>query len=173
MNEPARNLSESPTAARNPAPEAARGGAQPDLEGKAAAGGAKVETKAMVGRKSSVHRYDATEESLRRFCQAIGGRYRGEAPPTFMTIFRVGEFEILKQMSIPLQSVLHADQEYRYEAPILAGDPIEYQTVLTRAFEKTGSSGSMRFFVFDTEVRALRAEGPVVVGGSKTTLIVR
>ena len=127
----------------------------------------------MTGTRSSVHHYQATEESLRRFCEAVGARYREEAPPTYMTIFRQGEFEILDKMSIPLKNVLHADQEYRYVNGIRAGDSIEFETVLTRAFEKGGSTGLMRFFVFDTEVRARRESGLVVIGSAKSTIISR
>lgn len=121
--------------------------------------------------------FDVTEDRLKEFCAAVGGRYRGEAPPTFMTVLRDGEFELFKEMGIPLKSVLHGDQEFRYLRPIRPGDRIEYQTVVSKAFEKQGSSGLMRFIVFETELRAGGAVGgasqPALVGVSKTTVIVR
>lgn len=173
MNEPARNLSES-SAARAQSSGALGVDSRHGEEAKTLPGASKMEIKAMVGLQSSVYRYSVTETALREFCEAVGARYRGEASPTFMTVFRIGEFELLREkMGIPLSAVLHADQEYRYETAILPGDEIDYQTALTRAFEKTGSSGSMRFFVFDTEVRFRRGEEAGVIGYCKTTLIVR
>jgi hypothetical protein len=132
-----------------------------------------LDLKAAVGRKSANHSYLASEEKLRAFCAAVGAPYRGEAPPTFMTVFRQAEFELLDQMGIPLRSVLHADQEFRYSEPIRPGDEIEYQAVVSRAFEKTGSSGAMRFLVFDTEVHIKRDQGNLVAGNSKTTIVSR
>lgn len=129
--------------------------------------------KSQVGKKSSRRQYAVTEAKLRELCAAVGAKYRGEAPPTFMTILRHGEFELWDRLGVELSSVLHADQEYEYEGPILPDDRLEYETVMSKAFEKQGSAGAMRFMIFDTDVYAVRSGAAVRVGTGRTTVIVR
>ena len=126
-----------------------------------------TDIKSFLHHRSNVHKFEVTEGRLRAFCQSVGAEYRESAPPTFMTVFRDGEFELFDRMGIQLKTVLHADQEYRYENLILPGDQLEFQAVMTKAFEKKSSKGSvMRFLTFETEVKVRRTEGWVLAGVS-------
>lgn len=130
--------------------------------------------KANVGRKAPVQTYDATEARLKAFCDAVGAKYRGEAPPTFMAVLLPGMFKLLDEIKVPLKSVLHTDQEYQYHQPILPNDQLVYETTLGKALEKQGKTGSMKFMVFDTIVHATRGGVPGLhVGTCKTTIITR
>ena len=129
--------------------------------------------RSFVGQSSGTHAFSVTEAALQEFCAAVGARYRGGAPATFMTVFRHGEFELLDRMEFPLKSALHADQEFRYDAPIRAGDEVEYRATLTKAFEKNGATGPMKFLVFETVIHARRGAENILVGSSKTTIIIR
>lgn len=129
--------------------------------------------KSLVGQRSEIQTFHVTEERLKQFCAAVDAEYEGEAPPTFMTIFRESEFRIFKVLNIELSRVLHADQEYRYLDKILPGDTLEFDTVLTKAVEKQISTGTSLFMVYETDLRARRGGQTVPVGVSKTTVIVR
>lgn len=122
-----------------------------------------------VGETASGYRESADAERIRRFCEAVGAPISEVAPPTFMTVFRKGEFDLFSKLGIPLARVLHAEQEYVYRGVIRAGDEVTYETRLTHVLEKNGASGSMHFLTFETEVAT--ASGPA--GLSKTTIVVR
>jgi hypothetical protein len=129
--------------------------------------------KALIGKRSETKTFRVTEERLKQFCAAVNTPYEGEAPPTFMTVFRDSEFKVFSDFGIALSRVLHADQEYRYTGKILPGDELEFDTVLSRAIEKQLSTGTSMFMVYETEIRARRGGNVVPVGQSKTTVIVR
>lgn len=129
--------------------------------------------KSKVGQKSSRKTFEVTEARLRQFCDAVSAKYRGEAPPTFFTILRQGEFELWRDLGIELSKVLHADQEYFYDEPVRPGDHLEYETVMTKAIEKQSRLGATRFMVFDTEFFVRRPAGLFRVGTAKTTVIVK
>jgi hypothetical protein len=125
------------------------------------------------GLKSKKKTFSVTEEHLRAFCESVGSKYRGHASPTFMTVLREGEFDLLDEMGIKLSQALHADQEYVYEDQILAGDVLSFESTLTKAFEKKSSKGTMKFMVFETQFVATRAGKEIPVGCAKSTIIVR
>jgi hypothetical protein len=125
--------------------------------------------KSLVGQRSEKQTFHVTEEHLKSFCAAVGAEYEGEAPATFMTLFRHSEFAVFDQLGIPLSRILHVDQEYRYMGKIVPGDDLEFDTVLSKALEK----GSSTFMVYDTEIRVRRDGAFAPVGHSKTTVIVR
>lgn len=129
----------------------------------------KSDIKASVGMRSEVQKFSVTESHLKQFCEVIGTPFVGEAPPTFLTVFREGEFRILANLGLSLSSLLHADQEFTYFRKILPGDQLEYDSTLTKAIEKKGKSGSTYFLVYETEIRRSNE----VVGTSKTTVISR
>ncbi|MDR3607971.1 MAG: MaoC family dehydratase N-terminal domain-containing protein [Oligoflexia bacterium] len=130
--------------------------------------------KSFIGREAPITPYHATEEKLKAFCAAVGAKYRGEAPPTFMAVLLPGMFKLLDEIGIPLSAVLHTDQEYCYKQPILPNDRLTYVTKLVKALEKQSKTGSMKFMVFETSVTASRAGGSdIEVGACKTTIITR
>ncbi len=127
-----------------------------------------MDLKNFVGKKIGPYTDQASPDRVAAFIAAVGAKDRGEAPPTFMTVCRRGEFELLEQMGIPLSRVLHGEQEYLYEGRILSGDTLSYESWLAQAFEKKGST-PLQFLVFETHVSVAGKR----VGTSKTTIIVR
>ena len=122
------------------------------------------------GHKSKCFTEPVTQARIDSFASAIGARSREEAPPTFMTVFRQGEFQILQECEVPLSSLLHAEQTYEYRGAIRAGDDVQYETVLSNLLEKQGSAGKMQFFTFETSVRSERAGD---LGIARTLIVVR
>jgi acyl dehydratase len=109
-----------------------------------------------------------TEELIAKFCAVLGetdplyldaeAARRGPygkiiAPPGFAATFRDGDF-ILDQL--PRQSGqrrLAAGMDVEFLAPIRAGDSITVEAEIRETYEKTGRTGSMRFYVFRSTLR--------------------
>jgi hypothetical protein len=125
--------------------------------------------KRFEGAKSSEVSEKITKERIALFCEAVGMKTSLVAPPTFMTVFRKGEFELFDHLGLPFSSVLHSEQQFTYESDLRAGDEILFQTELTSVLEK---KGRMSFLHFETSVR-VTAPSPRSIGKSKTTIIVR
>jgi N-terminal half of MaoC dehydratase len=90
---------------------------------------------------------------VRRFCEAIGDedpRWREEAPPTFVVALATETPEIPEVLAYG-KGWLNGGDRFEYLEPIRIGDQVRSRTVLSDAFEKQGSSGSLLFLVFDTE----------------------
>lgn len=132
-----------------------------------------MDLKSFVNTKAGPYREILDESRLSAFARSVSVSPSQDAPPTFMTVFRRGEFELLEKMGIPLSKVLHGEQEYTYENPIRAGDTIEFESQLSSVFEKKGGSGTMHFLVFDTQVRIQRQGKTLPAGISKTTIVMK
>jgi N-terminal half of MaoC dehydratase len=90
---------------------------------------------------------------VRRFCEAIGDqdpRWREEAPPTFVVALGAETPQIPEALEYG-RGWLNGGDRFEYLEPVRIGDRITTRTVLTDAYEKRGSSGSLLFLVFDTE----------------------
>jgi hypothetical protein len=90
---------------------------------------------------------------VRRFCEAVGDddpRWREEAPPTFVVALG-GETPQIPEALEYGRGWLNGGDRFEYREPVRIGDRITTRTVLTDVYEKTGSSGSLLFLVFDTE----------------------
>ena len=129
--------------------------------------------KSQVGMRSGPYRDEVTPNRILAFCQALGIPEGHTAPPTFLTLFRRGEFDLFQKLGIDLARILHAEQEYRYENSIQAGDGIRFETTIANVLEKQGSSYHMQFIIFETEVHAERNSQTLRVGKTKTTVVVR
>lgn len=124
-----------------------------------------------VGRSSSRIVEPITRESIDRFCRAVNAEANRVAPATFLTLFRKGEFELFKDLGITLSSVLHTDQEYSFDADVVAGDVLAYTTKLVSVLEKKGNTKSLLFLSFDSEFVSEVSGNNIAV--SKTTCVVR
>ena len=99
-----------------------------------------------------------------------------DALPTFLTVLRQGEFDLLQKFGIPLSTILHGEQEYEYLEPISPGDLLKYTTAIQQVHEKRGSSKSsvggdlLQFLVLETEVHG---SGGRKVALTRSTLIIR
>lgn len=90
------------------------------------------------------------------------------APPTFSFCLDMDvpdPFAYLAEMGVPVQNVLHGEQQFTYHAPIHAGDTLTYRSKVADIYDKKG--GALEFIVKDTRVEnqhaALVAEMRAVV----------
>lgn len=126
----------------------------------------------LPGEAMATFERDYPSNLVEKFFTAVAWRQplRPEAPPTLATAFRDGDFEAMRKLGIPLEKVLHAEQEFRFHAPVEPGIKYRGETFLKSQLEKQGSSGAIRFYVFQTNLIApdgkVRAE-------SLTTIIVK
>lgn len=106
-----------------------------------------------VGEESQTYTEYLDQTGVERFSRAIS--YSGsDLPPTWFTRLRRGEFELFERFSIPLASVLHAEQRYILERPIQISTELSYVTRFVQSTEKaSGSRGTLTFIVFETEVQ--------------------
>jgi molybdopterin converting factor small subunit len=131
--------------------------------------------KSREGSVSKSYSEKVSAERIREFCRAVGAEEGEIAPPTFLTVFRAGEFELLGSIGLKLNNVLHGEQIYTYDSAstgIRAGDEVSFQTTLSTVLEKKGGSGRMTFLSFETRID-VASPAPRSVGSSKTTIIVR
>lgn len=78
---------------------------------------------------------------------------RPASPPTLATAFRRGEFLALQKLGISLQSVLHGEQKYRFVKNLLPDQLYKGETFISSHYEKSGASGTMNFYVFQTNLK--------------------
>lgn len=129
--------------------------------------------KSKIGSSSGVYRDEITLGRISAFCKAIGRAESHGAPPIFLTVLRRGEFDLFQKLGFDLANVLHAGQEYHYETPILPGNVVCFETVLSNVLEKKKDSTLMQFMTFETEFTAERKTEKVSIGKGKTTVVVR
>lgn len=132
-----------------------------------------MDLKSFVGQKAGPYRKAISREHLQDFSRAVGAKPTPEAAPTFVTICRQGEFDLFQKMGIPLSKVLHAEQEYVYESPVMAGDTLVFETSVTQVLTKKGSLGSMHFMSLETAIYAERPEGQVKAVDARSTVVIR
>jgi len=129
--------------------------------------------KSQIGKTSSAFCEEVTPQRISAFCKAIGAKESTQAPPTFLTVLRRGEFELFQSLGIELSRVLHTDQEYEYENPILAGDSVRFVSTVANILEKSRSQASFQFVTLETEYYVLRGSQSFRAGKGKTTVLVR
>ena len=129
--------------------------------------------KSEVGKVVGPYLEQVTSDRILNFCKAIGSVGSHEAPPTFLTVFREGEFELFRQLGFDLSQVLHAEQEYDYTHSVIAGDQLEFSTTLSHVLEKQSSKAFMQFLTFETEFFAKRKSEHLNIGRSKTVIVIR
>ncbi len=109
-----------------------------------------------VGQKSQVYDgflYDppSIRASFRAAFEPWGEKAHG-LPVLHWTRFRVGEFEILERLGIPLKRVLHGEQEYEtLENSESLPPKVTYVTSVEKVIEKSGGTGKLTFITFVTE----------------------
>ena len=143
----------------------------------------KKDFKPFIGQKSDTYEERVDSDRIKRFCAAIGrpvllGSDKVlEAPPTYLTLFRRGEFELFEKLGLELRQILHAEQEYFYQGKLLANDEVRFETQIVTAHSKKSADAakpSLHFLTLETTIEATR-EGTKVgqVATSKTTIVVR
>lgn len=110
-----------------------------------------------IGNRSNKVKNTVERGAVKKFADAIGdlnpiyideevgknSRYKANiAPPTFPRVFDYGVLEGLK---LPSKGLIHGEQIYHYERPLLVGEEILCYSEVKSYFEKSGSSGNMAF----------------------------
>ncbi|WP_293395578.1 MaoC family dehydratase N-terminal domain-containing protein [Nevskia sp.] len=114
-----------------------------------------------------------TPERIAKFRAAIGetGGDVRVAPPTFMKMVE-GEHNssrrILDTLAVDLRRVLHAEQQFDYVGPILAGDQLDVVRSVSDIYER--KNGLMEFIVIESTIS--HAERGLL-GRSRQVVLVR
>ena len=137
-----------------------------------------------IGRASPPTLNEVEKGAIRRFAEALGdynpiyydeeyARASGYptiiAPPTFPASFHSAA-DLRELLGVGIKSLLHAEQEFEYERPILAGDRIFVATKVKDVLEKSGPGGKMDVVIIEDEGRD--EEGNPVFR-ARRTLVVR
>jgi hypothetical protein len=89
---------------------------------------------------------------LRRFAEAIGDpnpRWLREAPPTFLVALAPASYHAPEAEEYG-KGWLNGGNRFELIEPVLAGDEIAATSAIADVYEKSGSSGSLLFIVFET-----------------------
>ncbi len=139
-----------------------------------------------IGRTFAPHSADVEAGRLRLFAKATGetrpeylddaaARAAGHpalpAPPTYAACLYLDvpdPFAWLRDLGIDLARVLHAAQDFRYFAPIHAGDRLTFDSRIANVFHK--KNGALTFIVKVTDVTNQHAAS---VAELRATLVVR
>lgn len=137
-----------------------------------------------IGRSSPPTLNEVEKGAIRRFAEALGDYnpiYYDEeyarasgfptivAPPTFPASFHSAA-DLRELLGVGIKSLLHAEQAFDYERPIMAGDRIYVSTRVADVLEKTGPAGKMDVAVIEDEGRD---EEGTLVFRARRTLVVR
>jgi acyl dehydratase len=100
--------------------------------------------------------HTVTEEGLREFAAATGGEYAGRAPATYPIVLAFQAMnDFLEAEQVDLFRIVHGEQRFAYERPILPGDvltatltvaglrQIAGNDIITTASEITDDSGAL------------------------------
>ena len=90
---------------------------------------------------------------LKRFVEAIGDpnpRWASEAPPTFLVALAPASVH-LEEAEEYGKGWLNGGNRFEYFEPVKVGDRITATGRVADVYEKTGSSGSLLFIIFETD----------------------
>jgi acyl dehydratase len=137
-----------------------------------------------IGRSSPPTLNEVEKGAIRRFAESLGDYnpiYYDEeysralgyptivAPPTFPASFHSAA-DLRELLGVGIKSLLHAEQSFDYERPIIAGDRIYVSTRVADVLERQGPAGRMDVAVIEDEGRD--EEGNLVFK-ARRTLVVR
>jgi len=137
-----------------------------------------------IGRSSPPTLNEVEKGAIRRFAESLGDYnpiYYDEeyaralgyptivAPPTFPASFHSAA-DLRELLGVGIKSLLHAEQGFEYERPILAGDRIYVSTRVADVLERQGPAGKMDVALIQDEGRD--EEGNLVFK-ARRTLVVR
>ncbi len=89
---------------------------------------------------------------LKRFAEAVGDpnpRWLQEAPPTFLVALAPASYHAPEAEEYG-KGWLNGGNRFELLEPVRAGDQVTATTKIADAYEKSGSSGSLLFIVFET-----------------------
>lgn len=115
-----------------------------------------------VGKRSTKVKNVVERGAVKKFAEAIGdlhpiyfdeetgrnSRFKNNiAPPTFPRTFDYGAIEGLK---LPEKGLIHGEQTFHYERPLLVGEEIVCYSEVKKYFEKKGNFGEMGFLILES-----------------------
>jgi hypothetical protein len=111
-------------------------------------------------------------EQLRRFVEAIGGSTDlAFAPPTFMKVIEGANGSsraIVSALDIDLRRVMHAEQEFKYDAQIRCGDHVTVERRVIDIYDR--KDGAFEFVVIES---TMHNRDGVRIGRSTQRILVR
>ncbi|MFJ5716456.1 MaoC family dehydratase N-terminal domain-containing protein [Neobacillus sp. NPDC093127] len=137
--------------------------------------------KDQIGKLSNKVKNAVERGAVKKFAEAIGdphpiyideatgrgSRFKNNiAPPTFPRIFDYGEIE---GFNLPNKGLIHGEQTFHYERPLLVGEELYCYTKVKNYFEKKGSFGEMGFLVLENYGEDL--EGKTIFSSTSTIVI--
>ncbi|WHY88377.1 MaoC family dehydratase N-terminal domain-containing protein [Neobacillus novalis] len=137
--------------------------------------------KDQIGKLSNKVRNAVERGAVKKFAEAIGdlhpiyfdeetGRlsyYKNNiAPPTFPRVFDYG---VIEGFNLPNKGLIHGEQTFHYERPLLVGEELYCYTKVKNYFEKKGSFGEMGFLVLENNGEDL--EGKTIFSSTATIVI--
>ncbi|MBU2694948.1 FAS1-like dehydratase domain-containing protein [Pimelobacter sp. 30-1] len=73
-----------------------------------------------------------TEEAVSAFAAAVGGSAGGAVPPTFPIVVTFAALQdFLAAEQVELSRIVHGDQRFRYERPVVVGDALTATLTVT------------------------------------------
>ncbi|MBT2600649.1 MULTISPECIES: MaoC family dehydratase N-terminal domain-containing protein [unclassified Oceanobacillus] len=135
----------------------------------------------VIGEESNKIKNVVEKGIVKRFADSIGdfhpiyvneetgrqSRYgRNIAPPTFPRVFDYGE---IKGLQLPNKGLIHGEQIYYYERPLLVGEELYCYTKIKDYYEKEGKNGLMGFLV--TKRYGEDSQGNVIFTEEATIII--
>ena len=110
--------------------------------------------------------FAVTQESITEFCIAIGEPDFSVAPPTFSIKITLAESEtLLKDSGLDWSRVVHGEQRFEINRPIIAGDLLTCSSTIESARMVAGNE--------IVSVRSDLHNGSDLVASSWSTLVVR
>ena len=118
--------------------------------------------KDQIGKQSSKVKNSVERGAVKKFAEAIGdlhpiyfdeetgekSRYKKNiAPPTFPRTFDYG---VVEGLDLPNKGLIHGEQTFHYERPLLVGEEIYCYSKVKNYFEKKGNFGEMGFLVLES-----------------------
>ena len=118
--------------------------------------------KDQIGKQSSKIKNVIERGAVKKFAEAIGdlqpiyfdeetgkqSRYKNNiAPPTFPRVFDYG---VIEGLNLPIKGLIHGEQTFHYERPLLVGEEILCYSIVKSYAEKKGSFGNMGFLVLES-----------------------
>src|SRR5512133_2478183 len=140
--------------------------------------------RSLIGRESEPVVHEVEKGAIRRFAEALGDPnpvYAEEpaaraagfptlvAPPTFPVALTSNE-RFRHSLDLGTRSMLHAEQQFEYRRPLVAGDRITVVSRVADVLERPSASGPMDVIVIEDEGRDEKGE---LVFRTRATLILR
>lgn len=137
--------------------------------------------KDQIGKQSNKVKNVVERGAVKKFAEAIGdlhpiyfdeevgekSRYiKNIAPPTFPRTFDYG---VIEGLNLPNKGLIHGEQTFHYERPLLVGEETYCYSKVKSYFEKKGNFGEMGFLVLESYGEDL--EGNTIFSSTSTVVI--